>query len=95
MSKPAVDLKDKKIKYKNIEYEIVGSDVKNSCLVGENKDFNQYIIHWTDIAGKREKEPNKCKIEGLPHDNCLVLNHIAHNALSKAIIIYEEYCGQK
>jgi len=95
MSKPAVDLKDKKIKYKNIEYEIVGSDAKNSCIVGENKELNQYIIHWTDRAGKREKETNLCRIDGLAHDGCLILNHIAHNALSKAIIIYEEYCTQK
>lgn len=95
MGKPIIDLKDKKIKYKNIEYEIVGSDVKNSCIIGENKNINQYIIHWTERAGKRNKKTNISRIDGLPHDNCLVLNHVAHNALSKAIIIYEEYCTQK
>jgi hypothetical protein len=95
MSKPTVDLENKKMRYKNIEYEIVGSDTKNICLVGENKTLNQYLIHWTEIVGKRNKESNKCKVDGLPRDDCIVLNHIAHNTLSKAIIIYEEYCTQK
>lgn len=92
MSKPIVDLESKIIKYKNMEFEIVGSDTKNYCLVGENTKTNQYIIYWTNRAGKRSKQTNCSQIEGLARDDCLVLNHIAHNVLSKAIVEYEEYC---
>ena len=95
MGKPIVDLESKIIKYKNVEYEIVGSDTKNYCLVGENTKTNQYIIYWTNRVGKRAKQPNDSKIEGLARDDCLVLNHIAHITLSKAIVEYEEYCKKQ
>ena len=55
MGKPIVNLEAKKIKYKNIEYEIVGADSKNICIVGENTALNQYIIHWTKRVKKIEK----------------------------------------
>jgi hypothetical protein len=95
MSKPIVDIEKKILKYKNIEYEIVGSDTKNYCLVGENTEINQYIIYWSNRVGKRSKQTDDSRIEGLARDDCLVLNHIAHTLLSKAIVEYEEYCTQK
>jgi len=95
MSKPFVNLDNKMIRYKNIEYKIVGSDIKNYCLVGENTKINQYIIYWTNRVRKRSKLSNCSRIEGLARDDCLILNHIAHNTLSKAIVEYEEYCTQK
>jgi len=94
MGKPIVNLAGKKIKYKNIEYDIVGTDSNNVCIVGENTTLNQYIIHWTKRVKKTENS-DECKINGLARDNCLILNYIAHNTLSKAIVEYEEYCTQK
>lgn len=94
MSKPIINNKEKKIEYKSIVYSIVGSDTDGNCLVGENTDLNQYIIYWTKRAPKRDKFSNDCKIDGLARDDCLVLNQIAHNTLSKAIVEYEEYCGK-
>ena len=93
MGKPIVDIKNKKIKYKNIDYEIVGADANNTCIVGENTKLNQYIVHWTNRVGKKTEKSDECIISGLHRDNCLILNHIAHNMLSKAIVEYEEYCS--
>ena len=59
MAKPMVNLNDKKIVYKNIEYTIVGSDSDNNCHIGENTDLDQYIIYWTKRA---TKEKNTLKI---------------------------------
>jgi hypothetical protein len=94
MSKPTINWDKKTISNEGIIYQITGSDSSQFCIIGENTEKNLHLIYWTHRTKKIKETISDYAIQGLNRDDCLILDAKAYNALSTAILEYEEYCKQ-